>query len=115
MKRWGLGIYDGLRRKHIKTYLNEFVFRFNRRFYRHSRSRPSSASRPDMRRPAIGAASAAQIPGRASWRCATSLRRRKTAKGTKLDQPPRPREVRRLAPLAASPAVTLPLGAAPGP
>ena len=25
----------GLRRKHIDTYLNEFVFRYNRRFYRH--------------------------------------------------------------------------------
>jgi hypothetical protein len=27
MKRWGLGTYHGLRRKHIDTYLNEFVFR----------------------------------------------------------------------------------------
>src|SRR5271163_4838582 len=35
MKRWGLGTYHGLRRKHIGTYLNEFVFRYNRRFYRH--------------------------------------------------------------------------------
>ena len=36
MKRWGLGTYHGLRRKHIDTYLNEFVFRYNRRFYRHA-------------------------------------------------------------------------------
>ena len=35
MKRWGLGTYHGLRRKHVETYLNEFVFRYNRRFYRH--------------------------------------------------------------------------------
>src|SRR6476660_1743235 len=35
MKRWGLGTYHGLRRKHIDTYLKEFVFRYNRRFYRH--------------------------------------------------------------------------------
>jgi len=35
MKRWGLGTYHGLRRKHIDTYLDEFVFRYNRRFYRH--------------------------------------------------------------------------------
>jgi len=35
LKRWGLGTYHGLRRKHIDTYLNEFVFRYNRRFYRH--------------------------------------------------------------------------------
>ena len=35
LKRWGLGTYHGLRRKHIDAYLNEFVFRYNRRFYRH--------------------------------------------------------------------------------
>ena len=35
MKRWSLGTYHGLRRKHVDTYLNEFVFRHNRRFYRH--------------------------------------------------------------------------------
>jgi transposase-like protein len=36
VKRWGLGTYHGLRRKHADTYLNEFVFRYNRRFYRHT-------------------------------------------------------------------------------
>ena len=35
LKRWGLGTYHGFRREHIDTYLNEFVFRYNRRFYRH--------------------------------------------------------------------------------
>ncbi len=35
MKRWGLGSYHGLRRTHVDTYLNEFVFRYNRRFHRH--------------------------------------------------------------------------------
>jgi ISXO2-like transposase domain len=35
LKRWGLGTYHGLRRRHIDSYLNEFVFRYNRRFYRH--------------------------------------------------------------------------------
>ena len=34
MKRWGLGTYHGLRPKYIDVYLNEFVFRFNRRFHR---------------------------------------------------------------------------------
>src|SRR5260370_20880730 len=34
-KGGGLGPSHGLRRKHIDTYLNEFVFRYNRRFYRH--------------------------------------------------------------------------------
>ena len=52
LKRWSLGTYHGLRRKHIDTYLEEFVFRYNRRFYRHvsfetmlgtSRSKPCSA------------------------------------------------------------------------
>lgn len=35
MKRWSLGTYHGLRRKHVDTYLGEFVFRYNRRYYRH--------------------------------------------------------------------------------
>jgi len=35
LKRWGLGAYHGLRRRHIDAYLNEFVFRYNRRFNRH--------------------------------------------------------------------------------
>ena len=35
LKRWALGTYHGLRRRHIDTYLNEFVFRYNRRFHRH--------------------------------------------------------------------------------
>jgi hypothetical protein len=35
MKRWALGTYHGLCRKHVDSYLDEFVFRYNRRFYRH--------------------------------------------------------------------------------
>lgn len=35
MKRWGLGTYHGFRPEHIDAYLNEFAFRYNRRFYRH--------------------------------------------------------------------------------
>jgi hypothetical protein len=31
LKRWALGVYHGLRKKHLQTYLDEFVFRFNRR------------------------------------------------------------------------------------
>jgi len=30
-KRWALGVYHGLRPKHLQVYLDEFVFRFNRR------------------------------------------------------------------------------------
>lgn len=31
VKRWGMGVYHGLRRRHVQTYLDEFCFRFNRR------------------------------------------------------------------------------------
>ena len=36
LKTWALGVYHGLRRKHIQSYLDEFVFRFNRRTTRHA-------------------------------------------------------------------------------
>src|SRR5206468_4581279 len=36
LKRWALGVYHGLRRKHLQTYLDAFVFRFNRRRTRHA-------------------------------------------------------------------------------
>lgn len=35
LKRWALGVYHGLRRQHLQSYLDEFVFRFNRRHTRH--------------------------------------------------------------------------------
>ena len=31
LKTWALGVYHGLRGKHLQAYLDEFVFRFNRR------------------------------------------------------------------------------------
>ncbi len=31
LKTWALGVYHGLRKKHVQAYLDEFVFRFNRR------------------------------------------------------------------------------------
>jgi predicted RNA-binding Zn-ribbon protein involved in translation (DUF1610 family) len=31
LKRWGLGVFHGLRRQHLQRYLDEFVFRWNRR------------------------------------------------------------------------------------
>lgn len=36
LKTWALGVYHGLRRKNIQAYLDEFVFRFNRRRTRHA-------------------------------------------------------------------------------
>ena len=35
-KRWALGVYHGLRPKHLQAYLDEFVFRFNRRHTPHA-------------------------------------------------------------------------------
>jgi hypothetical protein len=36
LKRWGLGVYHGLRRTNLQHYLDEFVFRSNRRRTRHA-------------------------------------------------------------------------------
>jgi hypothetical protein len=42
LKVWALGIYHGLRRKYLQPYLDELVFRFNRRRTRHAAFRSSS-------------------------------------------------------------------------
>jgi hypothetical protein len=34
LKTWLDGTFHGVREKHLQTYLNEYMFRFNRRFYR---------------------------------------------------------------------------------
>lgn len=36
LKTWALGVYHGLRPKHLQAYLDEFTFRFNRRKTRHA-------------------------------------------------------------------------------
>ena len=36
LKTWALGVYHGLRPQHLQAYLDEFVFRFNRRRSRHA-------------------------------------------------------------------------------
>ncbi len=36
LKTWALGVYHGLRAKHLQSYLDEYVFRFNRRRTRHA-------------------------------------------------------------------------------
>ena len=33
LKTWLSGIHHGVSRQHLQAYLNEFIFRFNRRFY----------------------------------------------------------------------------------
>ena len=61
LKRWALGTYHGLRRQHVDTYLNEFVFRYNRRFYRHVYSKRCSGSPPTTSPSAIGTSSSETI------------------------------------------------------
>lgn len=34
LKRWGLGVYHGFRKRYIQAYLDEFTFRWNRRKFR---------------------------------------------------------------------------------
>jgi predicted RNA-binding Zn-ribbon protein involved in translation (DUF1610 family) len=86
VKRWGLGTYHGLRRRHLDTYLNEFVFRYNRRFYRHA-SFETILGIAAHHEPA----SYWDIVGRANPRKGTSAprrrtpRRRKTATGMRPD------------------------------
>jgi len=36
LKAWAKGVYHGLRKPHLQTYLDEFVFRFNRRYTPHA-------------------------------------------------------------------------------
>src|SRR5215471_6191355 len=36
LKVWALSVYHGLRRRHLQSYLDEFVFRFNHRRNRHA-------------------------------------------------------------------------------
>ena len=33
LKMWLIGIHHGVSHQHLQAYLNEFTFRFNRRFY----------------------------------------------------------------------------------
>jgi hypothetical protein len=46
LKRWGLGVYHGLRKTNLQHYLDEFVFRFNRRRTRHAAFDTLLASEP---------------------------------------------------------------------
>lgn len=34
LKRWGMGTFHGFRAKHLDRYLEEYAFRFNRRYWR---------------------------------------------------------------------------------
>jgi predicted RNA-binding Zn-ribbon protein involved in translation (DUF1610 family) len=84
LKVWALGVYHGLRRKHLQCYLDEFVFRFNRRRLGATASAISMARsgamrpmpRPPMRTPDYTARDPARPPswpiwGTSRWRTAT--------------------------------------------
>ena len=45
LKTWLIGIHHGVSHQHLQAYLNEFTFRFNRRFYPFNASAHCSASR----------------------------------------------------------------------
>jgi hypothetical protein len=64
MKRWSLGTYHGLRRKHADTYLNEFVFRYNRGFTDTFHLKRCSGSPPTKSPRAIGISSSVRIRGK---------------------------------------------------
>ena len=46
LKTWLNGIHHGVSAKNLQAYLNEFTFRFNRRFYPFNAFPLSSGSRP---------------------------------------------------------------------
>ena len=102
MKRWGLGTYHGLRRKHVDSYLNEFVFRYNRRFYRHV-SFETLLGIASHRRP-VGYWDIAgrENPRKRETAVRKTPRRRKTAAGMRQDGAPKagdPPPIQRIGPV----------------
>ena len=96
LKRWGLGTFHGLRPQHIDAYLNEFAFRYNRRFYRHVSFETILGLAVEH-----SPTSYWDIIGRQNPRIGTEMkrknpRRRKTAIGVQIDGTgPRPRHTKR--------------------
>ena len=107
VKRWGLGTYHGLRRKHADTYLNEFVFRYNRRFYRHASfetvlgltARHAPTSYWDI----IGRAN----PRKGNVTPRRAPRSRKTATGMRRDASAARKTAAKIRPLSMSPALNI--------
>ncbi len=89
MKRWGLGTYHGLRLKHIDTYLNEYVFRFNRRQHRKASFETllglTSAGQPKSYWDITGH----ENPRKGDTPRRITPRRRKTANGMREDRQPK--------------------------
>jgi hypothetical protein len=86
LKRWSLGTY--LRRQHIDSYLNEFVFRYNRRFYRHVSFETVLGDAPRAGSlPSSSGKTLAKLPRQSgdSHAIARQPRHRKTASGFRQD------------------------------
>src|SRR5215469_17739173 len=93
MKRWVLGTYHGLRCEHIDTYLNEFVFRYNRRFCRHVSFETilglASHHHPMSYRDIVGRSN----PRKGVPTARRELQRRRTATGMRADRSRPPEKV----------------------
>jgi hypothetical protein len=85
MKRWSLGTYHGLRRKHVDTYLNEFVFRYNRRFHRHVSFEALLGLAPHYEPASYWDIVKRDNPRKGVERLRRAPRRRKTATGMRQD------------------------------
>ena len=63
LKTWALGVYHGLRRQHLQSYLDEFVFRFNRRRTRHAAFRSILGIGVAIKPPTYKMLIAPELPG----------------------------------------------------
>ena len=86
----------GLRRKHVDTYLNEFVFRYNRRFHRHVSFEALLGLAAHLRAgELLGISSNETIPRKRAETLRRAPRRSKTATGMRQDRAPPAQGVRR--------------------
>jgi predicted RNA-binding Zn-ribbon protein involved in translation (DUF1610 family) len=85
LKRWSLGTYHGLRRQHVDAYLNEFVFRYNRRFYRHVSFATVLGLAAHRSPVSYWDITGQQNPRKETMPARRNPRRRKTANGTRQD------------------------------
>src|SRR5271166_4317284 len=107
MKRWGLGTYHGLRRKHVDSYLNEFVFRYNRRFYRHV-SFETLLGLASHRSPVnYWDIAGRENPRKGAIAVRTTPRRRKTAAGMRQDRALKPGEPPSIHPIGPEPGLRI--------
>ena len=94
LKRWSLGTYHGLRSQHIDAYLNEFVFRYNRRFYRHVSFKTILGLAAHQASTSYWEIIGKENPRKGDEMKRKNTRRRKTANGVQVDGTgPKPRRI----------------------